>query len=525
MLLAFCFLPLAARAQNEWVLQPFIERTGTAALQELGKNVAGFMGSFGNNPYNVAVSQVGQTGLYKVRTPNNTNAPTVYWGENVIHGDFNGDRFTDYVIWKSFNYSDTVLVYWGTATGIDTLSPLKIFSEERLTYFGMSKCAGDINGDRIDDLVVSAPNFGLSQGKIYIYLGGKNFSPTPSYVIIGENRTQLGTRCAAGDLNSDGFDDLAVRGSNSNDVSNIFGYINIYFGGTPFDTTKDLVSLSSPKESGTNGMSIFDANGDSRPDLLWSRHDAVLRDDKIYLHWGGNDFFQRFQRGPDFIIPNPDSQQVFGVVYFGQDIANAGDMNGDGYNDIVVGTRSSRSGTSYVFVFSGGKALDATFDAAKGQALDSDFGRSVAGLGDVNSDGLSDIIVGAPDWKFGTREGYWGIFLGDRRITTSVKVKSTPPALFSLYQNYPNPFKAGTRIEFSLPEAGLVKILIYDITGAQVRNLLGAYHDVGTYAANWDGNDDRKQPCASGVYLLKLSVNGAKGGEIHTATQKMILAR
>ncbi len=523
---ALCFLPLSARAQNEWGLQPFAERTGTAALHELGKNVASFMGSFSNNPYNVAVSQVGKTGLYKIRTPNDANTPKIYWGESVIHGDFNGDRYTDYVIWKNLNFSpiDTVIIYWGTATGIDTLSPLKFLSEESYSDFGINKSSGDINGDGIDDLVVSASNFGLSQGKIYIYLGGKNFNRTPSHVMIGDNRTQLGVRCAAGDLNSDGYDDLVIRGYSSSNQQ-FSGYMNIYFGGARFDTTKDLVSLPSPNGSTLDDVDIFDVNGDSRQDLLWTRHDAVLRDDKIYLHWGGPDFSRRFQREPDFIIPNPDSLRVLGVVSFGVDIADAGDMNGDGGNDIVVGTRSSNRGTSYVFVFSGGKALDAAFDAAKGQALNSDFGRSVAGLGDVNGDGLSDIIVGAPDWKFMTREGYWGIFLGDRRITTSVKVKSSPPTAFRLSQNYPNPFNSGTYIELSLPEAGLVKAQIFDVTGAQVRNLLEAHHGAGTYGIIWDGKNDHKQLCASGIYLLRLSVSAEKGGKICTETQKMLLTR
>jgi hypothetical protein len=524
-LFAVCFLPLAAHAQNEWVLQPYIEVTGSHALQYLGRNVSGFMGSFPNNPHNVAVSEEGRTGLYSIHSPNDTSSKKIYFGENVVHGDFNGDHYTDFAIWKNLNFSpiDTVVIYWGTATGMDTLNPTKILSEAEYTNFGKSKCAGDINGDGVDDLVVTASLWGLGRGKVYIYIGGTDFSQTPSYEIIGSNRAQLGTRCSAGDLNRDGFDDLVLLGSDSSSPNSPFGYINIYWGGAQFDTTKDLVSLTSA-DAAFAGMSVLDANGDSQLDLLWTRYDTVSRDNKIYVHFGGIDFSERFARSPDFIIPNPDSQHV-AVGGFGEDIANAGDMNGDGNADIVVGTRSTRAGNSFIFVFSAGKALDGAFDAAKGQSLASEFGWSVAGLGDVNGDGLSDVIVGAPHWKFGTREGYWGIFLGDRQIPTSVQVKSSPPTAFTLHQNYPNPFNASTRIEFSLPEAGRVQMQVFNINGALVRNLLDAYHTAGTYAITWDGNDEQRRPCASGIYFLKLSLTSRKGGEVQTTVQKMLLTR
>jgi hypothetical protein len=525
LLFAIYCVPLAAHAQNEWVLQPYIEVTGSRALQYLGRNVTGFMGSFPNNPYNVAVSEEDRTGLYSIHSPNDSSSKTIYFGGYVVHGDFNGDHYTDFAIWKNLNFSpiDTVIIYWGMATGIDTVSPLKMISESQYTYYGAVKCAGDINGDGIDDLVVTAPAFGFLQGKVYVYFGNANFNGISNHEIIGDSLTQLGVRCSVGELNSDGFADLAVRGSDSSSPNNPFGYINIYWGGAQFDTTKDLVSLTSA-DAAFAGMSVLDANGDSQLDLLWTRYDTVSRDNKIYVHFGGIDFSERFARSPDFIIPNPDSQHV-AVGGFGEDIANAGDMNGDGNADIVVGTRSTRAGNSFIFVFSAGKALDGAFDAAKGQSLASEFGWSVAGLGDVNGDGLSDVIVGAPHWKFGTREGYWGIFLGDRQIPTSVQVKSSPPTAFTLHQNYPNPFNASTRIEFSLPEAGRVQMQVFNINGALVRNLLDAYHTAGTYAITWDGNDEQRRPCASGIYFLKLSLTSRKGGEVQTTVQKMLLTR
>jgi hypothetical protein len=245
----FC-LPLAAYPQNEWVLQPYIEVTGTRALQELGKNVTGFMGSFPNNPFNVAVSEVGQTGLYAIHSTNDKIPKAIYIGENVVHGDFNGDRYTDFAIWRNRNFYpiDTVIVYFGNATGLDTTRRVIIASEAPYTFFGPRKCIGDINGDGFDDLVITAPGFAQDQGKVYVYLGSTIFDGMPDFVILGEHpKSRLGVRCAIGDLNNDHFADLVIRGFDILDPSNKnwFDYLNIYFGGAPLDTTKDLNSSKS----------------------------------------------------------------------------------------------------------------------------------------------------------------------------------------------------------------------------------------------------------------------------------------
>jgi len=530
LLLILAFVSVA-HAQNEWVLQPYIEVTGTRALQQLGKNVTGFPGSFPNNPYNVAVSEVGQTGLYSIHSPNDKTPQRIYFGENVVHGDFNGDRYTDFAVWQNRNFYpiDTVIVYFGNAAGVDTTGGVVISSEGEYTYFGRKMCAGDINGDGFDDLVITDPSFGVPEppGKVYLYMGSPNFDSVPDFSILGEHRLSLlGVRCAVGDLNDDRFADLVIRGDDSSTPNYSFGYLNIYFGGAPFDTTKDLTSIKSPLNGPEHGLSVFDANGDTVADLLWTYHDTLLHDYKIIIHFGGRDFPERFRQGQDFIIPDPDSQRV-AVAGFGFDIANAGDMNGDGDNDIIVGTETSGAGDGFVFVFSGGKALNAAFDAAVGQGVDSRFGTSVSGIGDVNGDGLSDIIVGAPDWRFRTRQGYWGIFLGDSRIPTSVQAKNDKPIPkdLRLEQNYPNPFNAGTNIQFSIPQAGWVQMQIFNINGMQVRNLLNAYHQIGSYTVYWDGNDDRNQPCASGIYFSRLSLSVRKGGELQTAVKKLVLTR
>ncbi len=80
------------------------------------------------------------------------------------------------------------------------------------------------------------------------------------------------------------------------------------------------------------------------------------------------------------------------------------------------------------------------------------------------------------------------------------------PESLSLSQNYPNPFNPSTTIDFDVPEGGAVKLLICDVSGRIVRTLVSGRQSAGRFSAIWDGNDDMKEPVASGLYLCRLVV-------------------
>jgi hypothetical protein len=82
------------------------------------------------------------------------------------------------------------------------------------------------------------------------------------------------------------------------------------------------------------------------------------------------------------------------------------------------------------------------------------------------------------------------------------------PTAYALHQNYPNPFNPNTSIAFSVKEAGVVQLTIYNLHGQEVRTLASGNYASGKYAITWDGKDERGQTLPSGVYLYKLRVNG-----------------
>ncbi|MFC1693888.1 FlgD immunoglobulin-like domain containing protein [Candidatus Latescibacterota bacterium] len=93
------------------------------------------------------------------------------------------------------------------------------------------------------------------------------------------------------------------------------------------------------------------------------------------------------------------------------------------------------------------------------------------------------------------------------------------PAAFSLHPNYPNPFNPITTIDFSIPESGFVTLLIYNIMGQKVRELVAENMKAGVHSVVWDGKDDEGTSVASGIYISRLKT----GGQI--AVQRMMVVR
>ena len=83
------------------------------------------------------------------------------------------------------------------------------------------------------------------------------------------------------------------------------------------------------------------------------------------------------------------------------------------------------------------------------------------------------------------------------------------PARVILSPNYPNPFNPSTTIRFSLPEAGLVDLVIFNVTGQKVRKLLSKHMALGIHSIVWDGCDDRGIPVSAGIYFSRLNLNNS----------------
>jgi len=99
------------------------------------------------------------------------------------------------------------------------------------------------------------------------------------------------------------------------------------------------------------------------------------------------------------------------------------------------------------------------------------------------------------------------------------KKEGVQPGTFVLEDNYPNPFNLSTQIGYQLPEAGEIRLLIYDLMGQPICTLTQGYRDAGYYQVSWNGRDDFGQKVSSGVYLYRF-VN-----KEWTQTKRMLLLK
>jgi len=495
-------LPVVLSAQNEWALQSWMEVEGTYNEQHLGRSV-GFAGKIGDST-KITVSDVNGVRVVHVRTPNDTTPRYFLTGDNTSLGDFNGDGIKDLVV-----SGNPTKIYLGTSPGFFDTMPSFVKHQELDGYlFGQHTEIGKINDDNFDDLLITDEGYpnGDLNGRVYLFRGGAQMDTTPNWIATGESKSSgLGWNVSAGDLNNDGFDEIIVRGYDQTGIGPSgtvrFAYVSIFR-----DNDTSAWKYIKGKDRVANGLSSFDVNGDGIDDLLWANADSLPT---IFVHFGGFDI----DSIPNLKLNDPGA----GI---GERIVNGGDLNGDGYNDIVTGVPGKSQDLGGVLVYSGGPQIDANFDAAAGLSVQSRFGESISPVGDINADGLDDIIVGAPRFQWDEYRGKWFILLGDTNIlVTSVEeVAEAQPRSFSLLQNYPNPFNPSTTISYVLTVRAKVTLRVYNAIGQVIETLINTIQDSGGHSVNFNAEG---RP--SGVYFYELVTE--KDGVIHTETKRMTLIK
>ncbi len=100
--------------------------------------------------------------------------------------------------------------------------------------------------------------------------------------------------------------------------------------------------------------------------------------------------------------------------------------------------------------------------------------------------------------------GFWVWALWEPAVAVEERVFEAVPARYVLLQNYPNPFNPETRIGYQLPEAGRVRLVVFNVTGQEVRRLVDGDQAPGEYRVIWDGRDELGRSVASGIYFYQL---------------------
>jgi hypothetical protein len=355
-------------------------------------------------------------------------------------GDVNGDGYADIAAganrYENGELSEGALfVFYGGPGGVpnsrtdpvEEVADIVIEGDMAGLFLGGNRpAAGDVNGDGYSDLLVPAPRYSSTQageGAVFIYHGAAEMlAEEPDGQFDAQQLgSSLGWTCAsAGDVNGDGRADL-VAGAPWYDIGGQFvGRVRVFHGSSgPFLSSPDWIAEGSSASDriGFWQASAGDVNGDGFGDLVVgvpNHSNGQSNEGRVDVYHGSG---SGLPSEPDWTF---ESDLV--DAEFGGQVASAGDVNGDGYGDLIVGAPGYTNGESYegrAYLFFGSShGLSET----PGWTFESDFvnaglGGAVAGAGDVNGDGFADIIVGAPGYANGNYEegaayGFWGSAAG-----------------------------------------------------------------------------------------------------------------
>jgi Ca2+-binding RTX toxin-like protein len=373
-------------------------------------------------------------------------------------GDVNGDGIDDLIVGANggddggISAGEAYVIYGvaGTARGTVDLTGLTatqgfiIQGDAVGDFAGWSvSSAGDVNGDGIDDLIVGAPygdDGGISAGEAYVIYGVAGtargtvdltgLAAADGFIIQGDEAGDFAgwSVSSAGDVNDDGIDDLIVGARNGDDGGADAGEAYVIYGVAAASRgTVDLTGLTAADgfiiqgdaagdRAGLSVSSAGDVNGDGIDDLIVGASygdDGGPQAGEAYVIFGvtgtarGTVDLTGLTAAQGFIIQGDATRD-----YAGTSVSAAGDVNGDGIDDLIVGAYGGDNGGSYAgeaYVIYGGSAsgFGAVVDLSalraahgfiiQGDAADDNAGSSVSSAGDVNGDGIDDLIVGAPE--------------------------------------------------------------------------------------------------------------------------------
>jgi hypothetical protein len=340
-------------------------------------------------------------------------------------GGVNGDGFDDLLVGASRvgpRLEGTVYLFLGSATGLSTTPNWTYQGVSGIENFGRTVAsAGDVNGDGFKDIVVGGPSFAngeLAEGRALLFLGsaaGLSGTPAWSYESNQANALFGWSVASAGDTNGDGFSDVVIGALQERNPSGGQGRAYIFLGGASGLSTNPTWTFEGDQTWAQLGVSVSsagDVNRDGFADVLVGEHGY-----SIGRAGGRTLLFLGSATGPR-AAPAWSPTGTTNGGQLGFTVSSAGDVNKDGYLDVLIGAPRHRNngvqgGASFLYLGSR-DGLATIPDWSYFGRDSSNFGNSVAAAGDLNGDGYGDIIIGAPyDNGTPSQRGAAYLFLGD----------------------------------------------------------------------------------------------------------------
>lgn len=407
-------------------------------------------------------------------------------------GDINKDGNDDVVISAPFatnvingtTYTGAgkVYIFLGNSVGLETTASWSVGASQSNAEFGWSVSgAGDVDNNSYDDIIIGAPKYDNGQtdeGRVFVYYCSSfGVSTSAGWVAESDQASAVFgySVASAGDVNYDGYDDIIIGAPGYDNGQTDEGRAYVYYGSSiglgssPWTAESDQAGASFGTSVACAGM----VNGDNYTDLVVGApmyDNGQTNEGRAYLYLGSS---LGVGNSANWTAESDQAGAQFGVC-----VAGAGDIDHDGYDDIVSGAPyfdiSGANNVGRVFVYNGNSSgFPCAYYYADGENTGDQIGGFVASAGCINGNNKADLIVGAPAYSAFVNNGGKTYFIFDPElIYTKKNAFETPGNNESGLQQvvfFPNPAPAeDVSAHINLSESGIVWVHVTNCEGRTV---------------------------------------------------------
>jgi len=334
---------------------------------------------------------------------------------------------------------------------------------------------------------------GMRDGKLYVYRHDGTTYPGFPFNAGGD----ITTGPAIGDIDKDGRMEIVFGSSN--------GFVHALR--TDLTEASGFPKAIALSEDWDSSPALGDVTGDGAPDVAIGSSDGFLH---LLNGMNGSE--------PTGFPVNLGSVSIPTVTRSSPVLA---DLDANGTIDILIGDRSG-----LLHAYNGQGAPLAGFPIHTGNRIE-----NAPAVGDLDGDGLTEIAVQSLDqkiyvwdtpWAWNATRAPWPMFKGNSRLTGALGDSFLPPSALDvpadgghnlLFSAGPNPFRSVATVRYRVPEGAStpVRLVVYDLSGRKVRELVSAEEAPGPHAVTWDRTDQSNRHVGQGVYVFRLSVGRQTG--------------